>query len=169
MSEGACQQCWVDCEKWENHPEVNLFDLSNPEESSRSRVPDITSSSMLTLGEGWGVLERFEGVVFRWVENDAEIIMHPKAQPASVVLEVEPGPGLGGKDLDLMVLDSAGVKIDSRTLQGRDFATFVLPDGRRTPQRYRLHTEGGGHRIATDPRILNFRVFSLRVAESPTP
>ena len=166
MSSGACQQCWVDCEKWKFHPKVDLFSHNDSGTGPSSKIPDIVLSSALHLGEGWGVLERFDDDIFRWVENDAEIIVQPGAQPAHIAFEIEPGPGLGGGELALEMLDSAGVQVGSQVLSGRQTAGFFLPVGSERPERFRLHSEGGGHRISSDPRILNFRVFSVVLTES---
>ena len=160
MSTGACQQCWVDCEKWKFHPKIDLFDFSDSSRAQLVNITDIVTGSALRLGEGWGGIERFDGEVFRWVENDAEIILERNGRAAAhVAMLVEPGPGLGGEELSLTVLDSAGIKVGSQALRNRETVRFSLPIGAGGVERFRLHSRGGGCPVATDPRVLNFRIF----------
>jgi hypothetical protein len=156
MSAGACQQCWVDCEKWKLHPTIDLFDRN-----SLTGLPEIVRAPSLRLGKNWGVLEQFEGEVFRWVENNAQVIVQRSAQSVQLAVEVEPGPGLGGQELSLALEDSSGTQLDRCILRGRGTAMFLLRGGPEREEHLTLRCEGGGHTIASDPRILNFRAFQV--------
>lgn len=159
MSEGACQQCWVDCEKWRHLPAADLFNLSGPGVARPATLPDILSVGGSHLGGGWLDIEQFGGEIFRWVENDAEIVLDGAPEPVELKMLVEAGPGLRGRELVLQVLNSDGDQIGVETVIGRGEASFYLPAG--CDRSLRLHVEGGGQLISADPRVLNFRVFAI--------
>ena len=129
-----------------------------------SGASDIVYSPKLQLGDAWGVLESFHSERFRWVENDAELLIETP-QPRSVVLSlsVEPGPGIGAKSFELKLLDATGNAVGTQRVDGRRSVYFTLPALSGTQYRFRLHTDGGGKRSATDTRILNFRVFKIEL------
>jgi hypothetical protein len=121
--------------------------------------PDILVDSHLELGAGWGPLETYRGEYFRWVENDAQVfITADKPGDAGLSLAVEAGPGVGGKCL-LKVLDASGRQVAAAPVRARETVTVFLPVEGGKPNEFRLHVDGGGKRIASDPRVLNFRVF----------
>ena len=128
---------------------------------------DIVRGTQVQLGTGWGVLETFHGETFRWVDNDAEISLvadRPGKFEISVV--AEPGPGVGSKPFLLKILDAEGREVSAKPVEKRDTVRLILPvAGGRTNQ-FRLHVDGGGKTVPTDPRVLNFRVFELAAQES---
>ena len=149
------------------------------------------------LGAGWFHRELSGEEPFRWVNNDAELILTPSGEERILVLDVEPGPGVAMGTFLLELQDSAGNRISDVRVKRRTVVTFTLPtaaelartmaagaDGRgrasghaamrdtvqaSSPEtiRVRLHTRNGGERIATDTRTLNFRLFSCRL-EAPS-
>ena len=131
-------------------------------ELAASRLP----ADGLLIGEGWYPYETFGGASFRWVQNDAELVVsRPGGQATTLSLEIEPGPGLGLQPFDLAILDGAGRTVATAPVRGRETVTVPLPiqPGAET-QSFRLHVEGGGRPTPNDPRVLNFRVFALRWA-----
>lgn len=122
---------------------------------------DIVRGFGLQLGAGWGVLETFRNETFRWVENDAQILVTPfKTGDETVSLLVESGPGMGGPFL-LKVLDGNGRQVNAAKIAGRKSVELSLPVEAGKPNEFRLHVDGGGKRTPKDPRILNFRVFQI--------
>jgi hypothetical protein len=128
--------------------------------SSGPAATDITGSAV-TLGQGWYPIERFGVDLFRWVNNDAVFTTTGNR----LVTEVEPGAGMGGKPLPLRVLDASGKQVQAVELRSRQTITLLLPHARGTSATYRFHIDGGGRKIPSDPRILNFRVMQLKPAE----
>jgi hypothetical protein len=125
--------------------------------------PDIMTTSGGQLGRGWGAIETFHTETFRWVENDAELIISaPTVTDTHVSLLVEPGPGIGRPFL-LKAIDSSGQQVDVVRVESRQTVDLFLPTEPGKPRIYKLHLDGGGRRIPSDPRILNFRVFRIIV------
>jgi hypothetical protein len=124
---------------------------------------DIASeNTALGLGEGWYGLEHFEGERFRWVNNNA-VIMIAAAEDgnARVSMEVEPGPSMGGGPLLLKVLDNFGCEIETLEVHSRQRVEFYLPVHGGQTNTFQLNAEGGGTPVPGDPRLLNFRVFRI--------
>lgn len=107
------------------------------------------------LGSGWYPLETFNGETFRWAGNDAKITINDAAGMKTLLLEVEPGPGVNSKPFVLRVLDDSGVQITEAAVKTRSAVAIPL-DGAASVT---LHAEGGGKKIGSDERIMNFRVF----------
>jgi hypothetical protein len=115
------------------------------------------------LGRGWYTLESPSQQRFRWVANDAELVVtSPRGTKRMVELEVEPGPGVGSQPFVLQVLDSEGQAVASIDVHGRGVVRAAVPTRAGTTSIVRLHVVGGGLPTPNDPRTLNFRVFSVR-------
>ncbi len=114
------------------------------------------------FGEGWYPLETYDGQTFRWANNDARIAVRArKAKSAWLVLDVEPGPGERGPGV-LHFLNGAGRELGAFTITQRQIVKFPLSALDRS-QSYVLHIDGGGARVPSDPRILDFRVFGFSI------
>src|SRR5260370_22126115 len=116
---------------------------------------DITGESTdLVLGRGWYPVESFAGTRFRWASNDAEILV-AALQPCriSLVLTVEPGPGVGLKPFALQIL-GGGKELARVDVRGKQAVRIDLPSIGATIHRLALHVEGGGRTIANDARVL---------------
>ncbi len=135
---------------------------------------DIASlAGPVRLGGGWFQREMSGDEPFRWVENDAELIISPASEssahdsPANksrvLVLDVEPGPGVNMSPFLLELRDAAGKSLSKIQVKRRSVITFALPksEGRTIP--VFLHTRDGGNRIRADLRTLNFRIFRCKV------
>jgi hypothetical protein len=126
-----------------------------------AEASDIVRGPGLQLGTGWGAIETFKKETFRWVNNDAQVLI-TAAKPGDIAISllVEPGPGVGGRFL-LKALDASGKQIASVPVEKRGTVKLVVPVEASGSQ-IRLHVDGGGKRTANDPRILNFRVFQIQ-------
>jgi hypothetical protein len=136
----------------------------------REGPADIIASPGMQLGEGWEPLETFRNETFRWVDNDAQLVVTPfKGEDANLLVTLEPGPSTG-RPMVLKVLDASGRQIDAVRVQRRQTVELLLPVEAGKPNEFRLHVDGGGKPALNDPRILNFRVFRIESApERPTP
>jgi hypothetical protein len=126
---------------------------------------DIFATDVLALGSGWYAPESFRGVRFRWANNDAIVYvaaMSPERHRLNVL--IEPGPGLGLKPFELEVFDGAGDPIAKPKVAGKQTIAIDLPAS-AVPKVHalRLHVEGGGLAAANDVRIMNLRVFELKL------
>ncbi|NVM23355.1 MAG: hypothetical protein HWN68_16415, partial [Desulfobacterales bacterium] len=122
---------------------------------------DIVASDGIFLGGGWYTLES-DGETFRWVNNDAEIVVIAPSESPEISLKVAPGPGLSYQPFELQVLDQSGQVVATAEVEGREMVRVALPIVAGETQKFRLHVEGGGQQAApNDPRTLNFRVFHL--------
>jgi hypothetical protein len=124
---------------------------------------DIASpESGIFLGQGWYPLEGDPSAGgYRWVWNDAEIFLGPRAAEDTLILEVEPGPGVGYLPLLLRVSGAGGELLRESVVLRRQSVRIKLPPSAQ-PSLLRLRVPEGGLETAEDPRILNFRVFSLQ-------
>lgn len=119
-------------------------------------------SDEITTGQGWYPIEYYRQQTFRWVENDAELIIHaPTGTRRTLSLELEPGPGLGLHPFTLKVLDDRGQVVATTEVKGREVVKVTLPIIQGQRAIFRLHIEGGGLLTPNDPGILNFRVFGV--------
>ena len=108
------------------------------------------------LGPGWYPLETFNGETFRWAGENAKISVPEAPETKSLLLEIEPGPGVNSKPFTLRVLDESGVQISETPVKTRE--TVLIPLD-KAPLTLTLHAEGGGKLIGSDKRVMNFRVF----------
>ena len=139
---------------------------SNGVATSPSVAPaaDIVSlSDGIKLGAGWYPYEQFNGENFRWVRNDAEVLVCPDQTHRTLTLAVEPGPSLGSKSMTLEVFG-----------KGSSPQRFTVPDRRpvaikidgATAQTLRLHALSRNLMVPNEKRTLNFRVFSASVGST---
>lgn len=116
----------------------------------------------LFCGYGWYSVERAGTGVFRWASNDVEVVVtSPSGSRRRIVLEVEPGPGMGSHVMELRILDTARNEVARTTVRGHEAVAFNLPIQAKQTKVFRLHVDGGGEPVVNDPRILNFRVFRI--------
>jgi hypothetical protein len=115
----------------------------------------------LSLGSNWGPYETYHGASFRWVDNDAEIVLHGRGGEARVEIACEGGPSLGQRSFALRVLDNARRQVDHVVCDGAGRRTEMLLPAGGGEARFVLHADGGGKRVPGERRILNFRVFSI--------
>jgi hypothetical protein len=139
---------------------IGFGPVASPNASESS---DIVRGAGLELGTGWGAIETFKNETFRWVDNDAQVLITAaKSGDMAISLLAEPGPGVGGRFL-LKALNASGKQVASVPVEKRGAVKLVVPVEAGGGQ-IRLHVDGGGKRTANDPRILNFRVFQIQAA-----
>jgi hypothetical protein len=109
-------------------------------------------------GGGWYSVEQPGREPFRWVNNDAEIVVTDLAA-RRLELDVAPGPALGGKPLGLTVLEH-GEQRERFVIPERRRITVDLP-ARETPLTLTLHADHSGEPLAGSERVLNFRLFHI--------
>lgn len=135
----------------------------------RALEPDdiIGTDAEVSLGTGWFQRERSGDEPFRWVENDAELVIaSPGHAERALILDVEPGPGINTQSFLLELRDEAGTLVSSAPVDRRTVVNFAVPPFSSNVARFHLHVEGGGARILSDLRTLNFRVFHCALAEA---
>jgi hypothetical protein len=122
--------------------------------------PDIANNGVL-IGYGWYPLEHFKGATFRWVNNDAQLIVEaPKDEHAQLRLSVETGPGMSQRPFELFLRDAGGHAVGSARVGDLTNLYFTV-DLRSGKNAFLLHADGGGKSTPHDPRTLNFRVLRI--------
>ena len=114
----------------------------------------------MQLGSGWYPFERNADSAFRWVSNDARVLVQNPAGTAHLDLDLAPGPGVGNKPFVLHVLQNSGGElkpIADVQVQARQRIEVALPKGENVE--LVLRVDGGGSKVPGDDRELNFRVF----------
>lgn len=125
---------------------------------------DIVRDGTLALGKGWYAYETYNGQTFRWVNNNAEVVL-PSARkaPFSFEMEVEPGPSLAHAPLVLTVHSSNGKAVaTSSPITMRTFVSMAVP-AQAQGAKLTLTTKSKDVAVPKDPRKLNFRVFNLYI------
>src|SRR5207245_11562893 len=85
-------------------------------------------SEGLFVGQGWHAVELFGGEVFRWVTNDAEVVVTaPGGGERRLRLELEPGPGLGLQPFTLRVLAERAQQVATVPVEVRAVVSLRLP------------------------------------------
>ncbi len=116
--------------------------------------------SGIVFGEGWFAPACHAGVVFRWAGSEAEIeAAPPDGRRSTLVMELEPGPGVGFRPFQMEILEESGAPLGEVQIPCRG---ELLLDGvfrGAGARRMRLRVRGGGQRVPYDTRVLNFRVF----------
>ena len=109
------------------------------------KVPDIVDDTNdLGLGKGWYLFETFGGQSFRWVDNNAEIVVkNPRTNVKDVALELEAGPSLGTKKFTLQIVENGKV-LSSIPISGHAHVVAAAPVRPGTPTTFALHVNGGG-------------------------
>ncbi len=147
------------------------FEAGIPARDDPASAEDIVApGSGIEVGAGWYPSDSFAGVNFRWAANDAELAVSGSAlAPTALSFDLEPGPGTGGQPLPIHVIDErTGAPLLEAVLDRRRTLTVNMPHDGATDWRLRLRVDGGGQASGADPRILNFRVFHVGWADSPT-
>jgi hypothetical protein len=117
------------------------------------------------LGDGWYKEEAYGGQEFRWVDNDASFSVRCAKSLAFVAIRAEGGPGLSTTTFPLIVRDASGRQVDAvEVTAGQPQQTLILPVVPNEDTHFSLHVDGGGKRMGSDSRTLNFRVFSIAEA-----
>src|ERR1035437_9394457 len=121
------------------------------------------------FGRGWFPVEwRDSREPYRWIENDAEVLLRVPAAGPAILLDVEPGPGVGPPPQTLQVFDANGSMVVEWSVSGRTRLQMWLPPAPdNAVQSFRRRVPDGGRPVVHDPHILNFRFFRCDWAEQP--
>jgi hypothetical protein len=127
--------------------------------------------SGILFGHGWFPVERWsQQEVFRWVADDAELLVWVPRGPAPLlVLELEAGPGVGWQPFRLQLLGQTGQVEAETEVEARAMVTIQIPADGPPERRLRLRVLDGGLPADNDPRVLNFRVFQCSWGHSNSP
>jgi hypothetical protein len=153
------------------HAREGTFALT-PDGLRRNMPDDITPpDSGLNFGPGWFPPEKYaaSGETFRWMCNDAEILTAVPEGGGILLLEMEPGPGLGSIPQTLQVIDENRSPVSEWPLPGRTTVALAVPAGEGARQSFRLRVSGGGRPVLDDDRILNLAVFRCDWVEPNQP
>ena len=128
------------------------------------RGDDIFGPGVEFWGKGWHRLEQAGAERFRWVSQDAELVVRTTGGGCNLALLVEAGPGVGYRPFHLLVTLSNGEVMARARVNGLTYVKVPIParGGRATA--LFLTTEEGGLPVAGESRILNFRVFGCGCA-----
>ena len=110
------------------------------------------------FGDGWYPLRNLRRPTFRWANNDASISVRAKA--AEIVVDVGQALVKVAAPECCTWWTHSGHDVGSATISGRQIVKFALPHA-ASAQSFVFHIEGGGTKVPSDPRILDFRVFSI--------
>lgn len=123
---------------------------------SAVRRPADVVHPAFSVGKGWYALESFSGETFRWAGSEAMIEAAENAGAGVLALEIEPGPGVGSGPFNLKVSVGSQPPMTINVQRRQRIEIPYAAGGGKI----KLATEGGGKRVSSDPRILNFRAFS---------
>lgn len=112
----------------------------------------------IRVGTGWYPLESFAGSTFRWAGASATFDLAKAAQARSVKLDVEPGPGVENKPFSITASINDKVLAEV-AISGRQSIELQIPPNIEGALQFEV--KGGGKPAKNDPRILNFRAFSV--------
>jgi hypothetical protein len=131
-------------------------------------------------GAGWYQREVYRGEIFRWVNGAAGIFLPPAAgNSATLMLQIEPGPGVSHRPFDLLVMNQAGKLLGKKRISRLVYVEIPIARIPNRPEIVTLSTDRGGRQFSGDARVLDFRVFWCGVrqqasvaplpADAPTP
>jgi hypothetical protein len=130
------------------------------------RGDDIFGSGIEFRGKGWHRLEYSGSERFRWVSQDAELVVRTTDNRRNLALLVEPGPGVGYRPFQLLIALANGEVVARALVNGLTYVRVPVPGGVTA---LLLTTKEGGLPMAGEPRILNFRVFGCGCAAGNAP
>jgi hypothetical protein len=133
------------------------------------RGDDIFGPGIEFWGKGWHNLERAGAEKFRWVSQDAELVVRTTDEERNLALLVEPGPGVGYRPFHLVIALSNGEEVAQALVNGLTYVKVPVPAWRGRVTALYLTTQEGGLPMAGEPRILNFRILACGCAAGNAP
>lgn len=116
----------------------------------------------IVTGNNWYPVETHDGDTFRWVHNDAELIIGaPSGQYSKISMELEAGPSLARTSFILEVKDFRGRVVAETGVMNRAIVSFDVPLSYNETSIFRLHVDSDDMDIPGETRIMNFRIFLL--------
>lgn len=125
---------------------------------------DINHDGTLALGTGWYKFETYNGKTFRWINDNAQVIV-PRAQPHpfAIELEVAPGASLGGAPLVISLKNAAGKEVaKSQPVTSRSVVELQVPAA-TAGEKFTLSMPSKEAAVPHDPRKLNAQVFDIKI------
>lgn len=142
------------------HAREGSFKLTPDGRRALEPVDIASADSGISFGSGWFPVERYSpNEPFRWVDTDAEMTVQMPAGAPPLMLEMEPGPGVGGPPFLLQLLGDDDTVLADWYVWGRTRVQLQFPPGAAGARSLRFHVVGGGRPVVDDARSLNFRVF----------
>jgi hypothetical protein len=133
--------------------------------STEAGGQDITGEQVKT-GRGWYTPERVDESLFRWLDTDADVWIE-SGEHRYLQIDLEPGPSLDNLPFSLRVEAEGGEARDILVL-GRRTISIPLPRGAGEGlRRLTLRVEGPRRAVPGDTRILNAKVYAMRLADEP--
>jgi hypothetical protein len=124
----------------------------------------VVGSRGLSLGDGWYGAEIYQAEGFRWVNNEAQILISEGFSGKRLLFDVEPGPAISELPMWLEITDQDGHEIARYEVAAR--MRFILDVPENIPHMLKLRAANASDRAgAADPRVLNFRVFQVSVLD----
>jgi hypothetical protein len=137
-----------------------IFTLT-PDGMRKNEAVDIARpGSGIYFGSGWFEVERYMVEHFRWIRDEAELFLRVPHGGGILVLEVEPGPGMGVPPHYLHASDRQGTPVAEWIVAGRTTVRLSVPPASGNGlQLLRLRVPSGGRPVPHDTRVMNFRFF----------
>ena len=163
---------WSDDLSWD--ATSRLCEAETPPEAAGTGLQRLSEEGLgrpgppdeIFLGRGWHRLEVHGPVFWRWAGPCARlVIQRPTGRRRVLRLDLEPGPGVARQPFDLWLLDQGGQTIAQRRVQARSTLDVELPLEPAAAACFDIEIPGGGRRIATDPRLLNFCLYRIGWAD----
>ncbi|WP_438978916.1 hypothetical protein [Polynucleobacter sp.] len=121
------------------------------------------SSVKVRLGSNWYPYEKYQGESFRWVNNDAEIVVSGPVGLNTLSVLVESGPSAGIDGVELRLINEDNVDVGQCHVNGKKSCAFTLNIKHKGPNSFKFKTTSGFKSLVGDPRILNFRIFHIEL------
>lgn len=119
------------------------------------------SVDKVRLGANWYPYEKYQGESFRWVKNDAEIVVSGSVGSKKLSVLIESGPSAGSDGVDLKIINHQNTNVGQCFVNGRTNCIFTLNIKDAGPNSFRFKAKSNSKLVDGDPRILNFRVFHI--------
>lgn len=128
----------------------------------------VPPESGFRFGDSFHGPEIWDGELFRWVSNDAQLIVPPPpAGCGALQIELEAGPCVQGRPFELQIRDAHDAIVARGLVRDRQTVLITLPHSGDAEAEYRLRVLGGDHPTPHDTRLLNYRVLSILWARAP--
>jgi hypothetical protein len=162
--------------RWETGPAWQPVPALGTADANAAYVPawNVTAADVaaphagIRFGAGWENLAHNDGGRLRWAGLLAHLqLTAPASGPANVLLEVEPGPGVGRPEFTLAVSRPTGELLATGTVNGGQAVQIALPVVPGQPVEVVCHAPAGGLPLPHTARVLDFCVRSATWMPGP--